>query len=231
MHKVLRNEPPKELDEKNIDFNKQTLHSKEEITNAWNSFTRSSLKQKTLEQLNLMFKGCCAYCEGYYRDTSFSHIDHFKPKSIYPNLMFDYNNMNLSCTICNQSKSDIDDDRLINPTIDEPSKHLQYRTYMLYPLDERGRFTIETFKLNSNERTCAKEELYIKIYDGLQIIIKSIERIKNGKEDITQFFIEKVKDTVKKCRIQFENGSEYSTMCKDNFEEIVDEIDSFMKKI
>lgn len=63
-----------------------------------------------------MFKGCCAYCEGSYEGTSYPQIEHFKPKSLYPELMFDYNNMNLACQMCNMTKLGKYDEKLINPT-------------------------------------------------------------------------------------------------------------------
>jgi len=97
VHRIERNEPPQGLKEKNIEFNKEALHTSKEIADMWKSFSNSILKKKTVEQLQQMFKGCCAYCEGEYRGTSYPQIEHFKPKSLYPELMFDYNNMILTC--------------------------------------------------------------------------------------------------------------------------------------
>lgn len=125
MHKIQRNAPPDKLEEKNIEFNKRNDYTSKEIENAWKSFSTSKLKKETVEQLEKMFAGCCAYCEGEYTGTSYPHIDHFKPKSLYPSLMFDYSNMNLSCEVCNKEKRDIDDIRLINPTVDAPEEHLK----------------------------------------------------------------------------------------------------------
>ena len=99
MHKIKRNEPPKGLDEKMIEFNKNKSHTSKEITEEWKSFSNTTLKKKTIGQLKKMFKGCCAYCEGLYEGTSYPQIEHFKPKSLFPELMFDYNNMNIACEI------------------------------------------------------------------------------------------------------------------------------------
>ena len=230
MHKVQRNEPPEGLNEKNIEFNKEN-HSKEEVKNTWNSFINTNLKKKTVEQLKKMFKGCCAYCEGSYEGTSYPQIEHFKPKSLYPELMFDYNNMNLACQICNMTKLDKYNEKLINPTEDEPDEHLKYKAYMICALDERGKTTIDMLNLNSEERTGKREEDYNKINDRLQLINKWIERMDEENEKITQSFIELIDQTVKDVKSKFEEDYEYSTMYRHNFKEIIEELDKFLKKV
>lgn len=59
------------------------------------------------EQLVKDFRDLCGYC-GKNRNYFFDNfqIDHFKPKSKYPDLKNDYNNLVLSCPICNRNKSD-----------------------------------------------------------------------------------------------------------------------------
>ena len=59
------------------------------------------------EQLVKDFRDLCGYC-GKNRNYFFDNfqIDHFRPKSKYPDLKNDYNNLVLSCPICNINKSD-----------------------------------------------------------------------------------------------------------------------------
>ncbi len=59
------------------------------------------------EQLVKDFRDLCGYC-GKNRNYFFDNfqIDHFRPKSKYPDLKNDYNNLVLSCPICNRNKSD-----------------------------------------------------------------------------------------------------------------------------
>ena len=59
------------------------------------------------EQLVKDFRDLCGYC-GKNRNYFFDNfqIDHFRPKSKYPDLKNDYNNLVLSCPICNRNESD-----------------------------------------------------------------------------------------------------------------------------
>ena len=228
MHKIQRNEPPNGLNEKNIEFNQKDNHTSEEIKNEWNAFTKSVLKKKTLENLKEMFKNCCAYCEGKYVVTSSSQIEHFKPKSLYPNLMFDYNNMNLSCELCNKAKLNKFDEKLINPTVDEPYEHIQFKAYMIVPKDERGKTTIDMFKLNSNERVNIKKAKYIPIYNRLEIIKEEVDNIKLEKEKVNEWFIKLLTQTVEEMEETFEDGFEYTSMYRHNFKDIAQEMKLYL---
>ena len=230
MHKIQRNEPPEGLNEKNIEFNQNITHTSEEISKAWKSFTNSELKRKTLEKLREMFKDCCAYCEGRYIVTSNSQIEHFKPKSIYPDLMFNYANMNLSCEICNKAKLNKFDEKLINPTVDDPYEHLKFKAYMISPIDERGEYTIDMFKLNSDERTNTKKDKYMAIYNRLELIKEHVDEIEAGKEKIDQWFIKLLTQTIEEMEGKFDDGFEYTSMYRHNFKEIIEEMKKFLNK-
>ena len=52
------------------------------------------------------FKGACLLCGRTYRDHGVViHVDHIKPKSKYPELALDANNLQLLCEDCNLGKS------------------------------------------------------------------------------------------------------------------------------
>jgi uncharacterized protein (TIGR02646 family) len=97
----------------------------------------------------------CMYCE----DSSGSGIDHFWPMSSYPLKAFEWTNLLLSCSTCNQSKSArfrLDASGrplLLNPTEDDPALHVQLtpRTGKFTDLTERGRESLETYGLNRPE--------------------------------------------------------------------------------
>lgn len=222
MHKIQRNEPPEGLNERNKEFNKKT-HNTKEITAEWSSFSRTELKKRTIVQLEKMFKGCCAYCEGKYKGTSFPQIEHFKPKSLYPELMFDYNNMILSCQECNTAKSNTYDEKLVNPIEDEPNEHLRYKAYMLYPLNERGKYTIDLLKLNSNKRLSNKEKGLNQINDRLDFIQELIDKLKTNDKTGKKFIVLMMKQTIKEIEQRFEDGFEYSTMYIQNFKDIIEQ--------
>jgi len=53
------------------------------------------------DSLKIMFSGKCAYCESHITHIGFGHIEHFRPKSKFPELCFEWDNLLLGCEICN----------------------------------------------------------------------------------------------------------------------------------
>ncbi|WDE05431.1 HNH endonuclease [Thalassomonas viridans] len=53
------------------------------------------------------FNGACGYCDDNdeFQDKSTFHIDHFAPKSKFPELELEYENLVYSCRFCNVAKS------------------------------------------------------------------------------------------------------------------------------
>lgn len=74
--------------------------------------------------LKIDFNACCGYCgihHLYFGSGSGFHIDHFAPKSKFPDLEVTYSNLIYSCSICNIAKSNDwcgndSDVRIINGT-------------------------------------------------------------------------------------------------------------------
>ena len=52
------------------------------------------------QDLERVFYGLCAYCEQICR----GEVDHFRPKSCYPGLVYDWSNWLFACHDCNQAK-------------------------------------------------------------------------------------------------------------------------------
>ena len=91
------------------------------------------------EQNNL-----CCYCESRVNIDN-SHIEHIKPKSLYPKLIFNYRNLSISCqgtchnqegdnTLynCGHNKSnDYNENLFLNPTlIEDISEYFEYEDYI-----------------------------------------------------------------------------------------------------
>jgi uncharacterized protein (TIGR02646 family) len=69
----------------------------------------------------------CMYCE----DSHGTDIEHFRPKTPYPEHMFDWSNLLLTCTECNRFKGDRFPlsngvPLLIDPTAEDPWAHLDF---------------------------------------------------------------------------------------------------------
>ena len=52
------------------------------------------------DDLNCAFRGLCAYCE----ETTKGEVDHFRPKSKFPTLVYSWSNWLLACHECNHTK-------------------------------------------------------------------------------------------------------------------------------
>lgn len=140
---------------------------------------KAALKQMSFEK--------CAYCECELNiESKDMTIDHFKPKSLYPNLVISWENLFPACLRCNRSKSD-KDEQIINPCLDDPKEHLclnktsSYRaSYRIKAKDNSllGKTTIKVLDLNNITRvikprmqTCEK---LVKYLTEIQSDIKEI---------------------------------------------------------
>ena len=99
--------------------------------------------------------GKCMYCEGYVGAVSYPHIEHFRPKAIYPDLTFEWGNLGLGCQICNTNKNDVFDETLpyINPYYENPDDSFVFLGTMIMqrPGCARGENMIRQLKLNRGE--------------------------------------------------------------------------------
>ncbi len=116
--------------------------------------------------LNQMFHGKCAYCESKIAHVAYGHIEHFRPKSKpeFRALAFEWNNLMLSCPICNGAEykgnhfpTPDEGGPFIDPCEDNPAVHLDFvvdRTARLATVvgkTTRGKTTEKMIGLNRPE--------------------------------------------------------------------------------
>jgi len=95
----------------------------------------------------------CMYCESKISHIDYGDVEHIKPKSIYPQLEFVWENLGYACTRCNrQYKHDNYDitTPFLNPFVDDPSDYIIASGSILFTKhgDERGDITISGLGLN-----------------------------------------------------------------------------------
>ena len=96
----------------------------------------------------------CIYCRkvDVDLDPSAFHVDHYKPKSLYPHLKTEYTNLFYSCAHCNIFKNDHPSsnaqDEIPNPCSHVMSQHLRFSGDQIDGLTENGKFTEELLRLN-----------------------------------------------------------------------------------
>ncbi len=108
----------------------------------------------------------CAYCE-IIPEGSRLQIDHFLPKTLYPEKMLNWDNLLPSCTICNTEKKrahDTKSEPIINPTKIDPEKYFEYDNGWINPLSgcedpELAKQTCKVLDLNSSTLLYLRLEL------------------------------------------------------------------------
>jgi uncharacterized protein (TIGR02646 family) len=80
-----------------------------------------------------MFHGKCAYCESKITHVDYGHVEHYRPKSRFPDRTFEWSNLLLACGLCNgpEHKGDhfpeaANDGPLLNPCEEDPNDHLDF---------------------------------------------------------------------------------------------------------
>jgi uncharacterized protein (TIGR02646 family) len=109
-----------------------------------------------VERLLAMSHDKCAYCETKIDEESkYLEVDHIANKSDHPSKVVRWSNLLPSCKRCNVRKSahNIEvDGALLDPTIDDPRKHIRLRLYRFRGKDDLGRRSIEAIYLNDSAR-------------------------------------------------------------------------------
>lgn len=91
------------------------------------------------------FSECLLLEEGKYPE-----VEHFHPKSLYPDEVVDWSNLLPISSACNKAKGDHDtkNEPIINPRYDNPKEHLYFQGYRFKAKSEQGQRTIEVLNLN-----------------------------------------------------------------------------------
>jgi hypothetical protein len=77
-------------------------------------------------------------------------VEHFHPKSLYPDEVVKWDNLLPICKPCNIAKDahDTKKEPIINPLIDDPKNELYFQAYRLYGKTTLGTKTVEVVGLN-----------------------------------------------------------------------------------
>lgn len=192
---------PKELTEDII----QTLTNEFKLTktDVWNkTYIRESL-------LKMSHNKCC-YCETKLMEESkYLEVEHFYPKSIYPDDVVKWENLLPSCKRCNISKGNLDTKNIpiINPRVDNPKEFLYFKDYRLYSKSKnlKGKNTIENINLNDRQRLVNKRfEIGSKLSEFLEDLYEQAEIYSKEKNNRL-----KNKITTKLRNLMLEGTSEY----------------------
>jgi len=157
------------------------------------------------EALRKSTSGKCMYCESRMEHNSFSHVEHIKPKSKFPELEFVWDNLGFSCEWCNINKSEKYDEAkpFINPYIENPEDHIVFIDHFACPKDGsiRGEYTKNELKLNRSG-----------LVDDRKNRIEDIKKMINAASNV---FNESLRNQmIEELKTEAESDKEYSAMVK-----------------
>lgn len=139
---------------------------------SWADYNKDGIRSKIKESiLVLEQEEYCPYCEKRIYDDE-GHIEHIKPRDLYPKEFESYNNLIVSCdekNSCGKYKRNNYSNNLINPVIDDPDEYFDYNIASgeIIPKNNdesskeyiRAIYTIKTLNLNSYELKEARKAL------------------------------------------------------------------------
>lgn len=114
----------------------------------------------------------CCYCECKIMEAStYLEVEHFHPKSLYPDEVVAWKNLLPSCKRCNGKKGDHDTKKepIIHPVRDNPKSHLTWKNYRLYSKTKLGDDTIGVIYLNDrNHLVTTRFDIGDKLMEALE---------------------------------------------------------------
>ena len=165
----------KRLQRSKKELKKYLIEVDENLKNIESNGDRASYKHYNFKPLKMLdpdlynillanFNHQCAYCETILDK---AYIENYRPKSLYPQFAYDWNNLLPVCPACSMAKNnnfpidglssqnnleiDISNEKplLLNPYIDEPERHLQFsENGEVIAKTRRGNETINALNLN-----------------------------------------------------------------------------------
>jgi len=131
------------------------------------------------DQLRLETHKKCAYCESKFTHVTYGDIEHIVPKSTDVNVTFDWDNMTLSCDICNTNKGDTQE--LVDPYAVDPEAEFEFLGPMIH--HRMGcavaEITHRTLKLN-------RIDLLDRRRDHIDSVMGQVERIVSNGDAATR---------------------------------------------
>lgn len=107
----------------------------------------------------------CMYCE----NSEGTDVEHFRPRSSYPESTYDWENLLWACATCNSNHKrtrfpcdTAGEPLLINPTAEDPREHVALlpRSGQLEPLTPKGKHSIDVFGLFRNALAVGRQDAW-----------------------------------------------------------------------
>lgn len=124
----------------------------------------------------------CIYSEvSLGENSTCEEVEHFYPKSIYPDKVVEWGNLMPTCKICNAKKGDVDPNKvaLINPYIDNPSDYIAFSGFICVAINRnaKGKNSILYYNLNNAHFTRPRKH---QIEQNDEVLSRLAEELNEG---------------------------------------------------
>ncbi|MFN8352900.1 MAG: HNH endonuclease domain-containing protein [Spirosomataceae bacterium] len=121
----------------------------------WKNSRVSFLKEALLE---LSHRKCCYSECKLEQEGKYMEVEHFHPKSLYPDEVLDWNNLLPANRKCNGDKGswDTKTQPIIHPVRDNPKEHLFLKNYRFHAKTPLGQNTLQAIDLNNRQHWVQK---------------------------------------------------------------------------
>ena len=161
----------------------------------------------------------CAFCECKPGEGGNIEIEHFKPKSIYPELTFEWDNFLPSCRKCNGSKLDHDTGAypIVNPYEDNPEELFCYSDIRIqvFGHNKVAQNTIDVCGLNSVRLMKPRSEILVSLHDFSDAIKEAVADYKNCNTELQKTNrARKISESIERIEMLANPKERYSAFCK-----------------
>lgn len=189
----LSSDTQKSLEKRQATARRYTPNEKR-IGYAWNNFSGTPARAEVVQKLDEVFDSKCAYCEILVP----KDIEHFFPKSKFPDRMFRWDNFLRACKNCNTEKLDTFTPLLLDPCSDEPTKFFTWDLESGMPLPDldpkrrrRAKKTVTMFHLD-NQQLCDERAARARYFQFL--LLQCLEK-KPTPPDARTWLLDELKPT------------------------------------
>ena len=137
------------------------------------------------------FSGRCVYCRkaDSGQDPGSFHVEHYKPKYLFSELVNVYINLFYACASCNRFKSNYwsakKSKQVLNPCNHVMSQHLVFASELVEKRSSQGRLNMELLRLNNAEAVSYRRDAI----DHTLLLVERVISLKGTKSETEQDWI------------------------------------------
>lgn len=170
-----------------------------------NKYRQSEIKAHLLDETYCK----CVYCESKIGHNCPGDIEHKIPKSARPDLIFEWNNMTISCNECNRRKADyyVPSCMFLDPNNDDVENLVQHVGPLVFnrPGNVRSEVTVRMLELNSLKERPSLISRKMEKLESIKNLAERIATIENT--TLKSFLLEQLTES-------YDISSEFSGMTK-----------------